>query len=517
MQLRLTSAAILALCATLSMAQRGDRRIPAAYLYSIKQDLTLGFHANPATMAALADTSLANISASYNALGNIHEQCQQGNAWHGWHADGSTFLRISANLSAWGNASYRKGTRHNVLLSENTDYHIIHPMAVADSIGGDKKSEQYAFLAGFAYQGQQANIGLQISYSSTSEYRDIDPRPKADAIEAYIHIGGNLHLNNSHHIGLFASLRKYAQDLSLKFFNVYKETTTIYHLQGLGTHYTRFSGVYDATEYRGRGIAAGLTYQSPINITLQFKRMHTEKSLDDLQNAVISETLVNSLALTLSRQSHLRHWRTTSSLHANLSLNKLTQNIYDDGTSNYHLLSSRTPYSHQTSQLTLALSALSPNTSRTTNNNNNAILLNLSLTHLTSREEETDYHNLLQHSSLTLHAQALAHHDFPHARLSYALTLAHRAPLTHTNSLSSTQPLDIPHARTLLTSNFNRQTTPLTSISPSLRLDIPLNTHTQNPKTPKTIFILLSPSLHLYHTPDYPNPTTLSLTTGITL
>ena len=518
MPLRLTLAAIIALCATLSMAQSRDRRTPAAPLYRIRQDLSLGLHHNPATLAPLADTSLSSISTSYHALGNIFEQCQQGNAWHGWQALGSTFLRISPSISAWGNASYRKGTRHNVLLSENADYNIIHPMAVADSVGGHKDSERYAFLAGFAYQGHRANLGLQISYSSTSEYRNTDPRPKADAIDANLRIGATLLLPNTHHIGLFASLRKYAQDLSLKFFNAYKASMTIYHLQGLATNYTRFSGTYDATQYRGRGIAAGLTYQSPINITLLASRMHTEKSLDDLQNAVISETLRNSLALTLSRQSHLRQWRTTSTLHASLSLNKLTQHIYDDGTSNYHRLSSRSPYSHHTSSITLSLSALSPNASshNASSSPQNAILLNISLTHQTSREEETDYHNLLQHSSLTLHAQALAHHDFSHTRLSYALTLSHRSPLSHNNSLTTPRPLDLPNARTLLTNNFNRQTTPLTTISPSLRLDLPLLTKNHNPHSPKTIYILLSPSLHIYHN-NTPNPTTLSLTTGITL
>lgn len=507
MPLHKTIATILTVCATtITAAQTDGRRLPATTICETRVRMELGGMANPAMMTTLADTSMSAIGASYDANGNIAETSEVGTGWHGWQAEGRTYIRMGRDLAAWGHASYKKGVRENVLLSENIDYETIRPMAVADSVGGDKDSENYAFAAGFAWDGRLASVGLQIGYSSTSEYRDHDPRPKADAVEAQVTLGGVMNLGDTHRIGLYGSLRKYSQDMTLKFFNAYKETMTIYHLQGLGTDYTRFSGVYDGSQYRGRGIGGGLTYSGPLRATIGMSRMRTEKSLDDLEDAVIGETLVRDIDARLSRNGQIGMWETAAILSVTMSKNDLTQHIYDDGTHNYHRLSSRKPYSRKTSDIALALHAM-----RTDEAAFRGVETSLRLGFSTDEEQETDTHNRLKKSIVGIGADASAWQDWSRCRLTYGLRLNHRSAVGTTKDLTKPRKVEMPHAREIMASDFDRQTTAKTGGAIDLRLDIDVPLHI------RTFFISAHGSSSWYHGGDYSAVTMFSIGAGVTL
>lgn len=507
MPLHKTIATILTVCgATLSAAQTDGRRLPATTICETRVRMELGGMANPAMMTTLADTSISAIGACYDANGNIAETSEVGTGWRGWRAEGRTYIRMGRDLAAWGHASYKKGVRENVLLSENIDYETIRPMAVADSVGGDKDSENYAFAAGFAWDGRLASVGLQIGYSSTSEYRDHDPRPKADAVEAQVKLGGVMNIGDTHRIGLYGSLRKYSQDMTLKFFNAYKETMTIYHLQGLGTDYTRFSGVYDGSQYRGRGIGGGLTYSGPLRATIAMSRMRTEKSLDDLEDAVIGETLVRNIDARLSRDGQIGLWETAAILSATLSKNELTQHIYDDGTHNYHRLSSRKPYTRKTSNIDLTLHAI-----RTDETTRRGVETSLRLGLSTDEEKETDTHNSMRKSVANIVAEASAWQDWSKCRLTYGLRLNHRSAISTTKDLTTPRKVEMPHAREIMASDFDRQTTAKTGGAIDLRLDIDVPRHI------RTFYISAHGSSSWYHNGDYSAVTTFSIGAGVTL
>ncbi|MBQ2321565.1 MAG: hypothetical protein II375_03280, partial [Bacteroidales bacterium] len=307
---------LLLFVATRVAAQGGHGRQNAAMDYKTEMRLMLGAGANPANMTSLSDSSRTSFAVGYDAQGNTVERREEGRAWRGWKAEGRTYLSIAPNLAAKCEASYTNGVRKKVSLAENADYDIIAPMAVADTSGGDKDAETYAFGAGFGCDGRRASVGLAISYSSRSEYCDVDPRPKADAVEANVRVGGLLRLSDTHAVGLYGALRKYSQDLTVKFLNAYNAAMTIYHLQGIGTDYTRFSGVYDETKYRGRGFALGAEYLGPLSAKAEFRHMTVEKSLADLENAVIGEMERETLDVSLGRRLQMGGaWRAVAAVN----------------------------------------------------------------------------------------------------------------------------------------------------------------------------------------------------------
>lgn len=51
----------------------------------------------------------------------------------------------------WGNAAYRNGTTRNVRFCETTDYPLLYPYLMADTVGGNTHGEYYHFMGGFSY------------------------------------------------------------------------------------------------------------------------------------------------------------------------------------------------------------------------------------------------------------------------------------------------------------------------------------------------------------------------------
>lgn len=317
---------------------------------------------NPALALAEVDTTRSEVSVAFDASSRLAETVGEGTAWHGVVAEGRVAARLSPSLAAWGMAAYDRGVRKGVLMSESADIHEVGPMAVADTIGGDKESEGYTFRAGFAWQGVRASVGLDIDYSSLSEFRTRDPRPKADAVAAAVRLGGSLDMGRGQAIGVFGKIRKYSQEIDIDFKNTQAGTATIYHLTGLGADYTRFAGSNDAASFDGRCLGGGVTYGGPVDVLLELSRRHTEKLLPDLANILICETFDNSILADVTRHGALSSWASAIGLQAQLNHLTLKTSIYDDGAKNYRLLSTREPYTRRTAALALAARMTRPET-----------------------------------------------------------------------------------------------------------------------------------------------------------
>lgn len=371
---------------------------------------------NPALALSEVDTTRSEVSVAYSASSHLAEMVEEGTAWHGMLAEGRTVMRLSHVIAAWGLASYDRGVRKDVTMSESADIREVGPMAVADTIGGDKESEGYTFRAGFAWQGCRASVGLDIRYSSVSEFRTRDPRPKADAVVAAVRLGGALNLTEGQTIGLYGKLRKYAQEVDVDFKNTQAGTATIYHLTGLGADYTRFAGSNDAASFDGRCLGGGLTYGGPVGVTLDLSRRHTEKILPDLANILISETYDNCLAANVVRHGTLSRWSSSIGLSANLSHLTLKTSIYDDGTKNYRLLSTRQPYSRRTATFAITAQMARPQT----------IALSATVAYNRDKQENTDLARRVETSDVSLDAQANAWHHGRVASLSCGLGIALR-------------------------------------------------------------------------------------------
>lgn len=311
---------------------------------------------NPALAFAVADSTVSEVAVGWGASSRLADRVEEGDAWRGFLAEGRTLMRLSPSLAAWGRAGYVRGVRSHVAMSESADFAEVAPMAVADTVGGDKDSESYKFRAGFAFRLRRASLGLDIRYSSLSEFRTRDPRPKADAVIAQARLGGAVFLSGGQSVGLFGSLRKYSQQLDIDFKNDRNGRATLYHLIGLGADYSRFAGDNDEVSYEGRRAGGGLSFSGPVDATVEVSRRHTEKALPDLQNALISETFDNCALVDVVRHGGFSHWRTTLTLHSALNSLTLKMPVYDDGVKNYRLIAKREPYARKSAVGTISAS-----------------------------------------------------------------------------------------------------------------------------------------------------------------
>lgn len=315
---------------------------------------------NPALAIAEVDSTAYEVAAGWESSLRLADIVEDGRSWRGFAAEGRTVMRLSQSLAAWGRAGYVRGVRSDVVMSESSDYSEVGPMAVADTVGGNKDSESYAFRAGFAWRGARASAGLDIRYSSLCEFRSFDPRPKADAVSAEVRLGGALDLGGGKSVGLFGSLRKYSQEVDIDFKNDRAGKATIFHMIGLGADYSRFAGANDKASYDGRRAGGGVSFSGPLSLAAEASRRHTEKALPGLQNALISETFDDCLHADALRRGEAGGWTTEIGLQADLSRLKLKMIIYDDGHMNYRRISTRQPYERKRSEVGISAGMARP-------------------------------------------------------------------------------------------------------------------------------------------------------------
>lgn len=170
-----------------------------------------------------------------------------------------SFVRLNGRSVVTGNVSYQRGTRRNVIWNESSDYELLRPYVLADSVGGDLQREQYAFRGGWAAVVGNTRFGIEGSYRALHEYRNVDPRPRniSSDLHAKVSAGRNI---GAIGLDLACGYRKYSQSESVVFLNQKGANTSIFHMTGLGSHYSRFegTGTFSNTGYRGNGFEACL-------------------------------------------------------------------------------------------------------------------------------------------------------------------------------------------------------------------------------------------------------------------
>lgn len=457
---------------------------------------------NPSQVFAEVDSSHSEISVGWRAESNVADFVECGDGWRGWHALGSTALRLSADLVAWGGAMYEDGCRLNVLWSESSDYEEVGPMAVADTVGGDKDSEKYAFLAGFAWRGRRAAVGLQIDYSSQSEYRTQDPRPKADAVCAKVKLGGDISFSESQSVGLYGVLRKYSQELDIDFKNIYAASMTLYQLTGLGSDYSRFSGDNDEASYKGRLAGGGITYVGTISALVEFSRRHAEKILPDLQNAVTNETYDNAMHFQVSRFGALGHWNTDLALKSNVSRLKLNTFIYDDGAMNYRQISTRCPYSRNLYSLGISAKASNPVA--------HGLVLFADISYNSAEEENTDVRRDLTVSDISIRLSADASNSLRRSSIAYGLSLLRRQNILHEANFGVRRNTESRLALVALNQDFELRSASLSGFDVHTRLDIRLS------RWADTVFVGAQGGA-AWRSGSLPSVWTVSVSAGVTL
>lgn len=213
---------------------------------------TDGFYTSPAMKYYSRNSSLTELNVGYTADKQGRYEMQQGDGRQRFGFDTEAFLKHNGKDALWGSAAYSNGKRKNVLWNETSDYAIVAPYVMADTVGGDLSYEEYSFSGGYGVQLGKTMLGLSGKYRALLEYRDIDPRPKNVVSDLEFEFGASRALSQKYQLAIGLSARKYTQQNSMKFYSQLG-APMVYHMTGLGTDNKLFAGSKMDNSYSGGG------------------------------------------------------------------------------------------------------------------------------------------------------------------------------------------------------------------------------------------------------------------------
>lgn len=215
---------------------------------------------------------------------------QKGTGYTLYQAEADTYLRLSARTAVWGKASYMTGHSRNIKWSSVSDYELMEPYILADTLGGRTERERYVFEGGYATRLNHLLLGGELLFRAEHEYRTVDPRMRAIVTDLTLR-GGAAYETRTYHWGAALEANIYKQTDNVTF---YRETGVIpeFQLTGLGAVYVRFSGEVNNLYFNGGGVQLYLN-ASPLSGSGLFGNM----TLGEHRYERIAASL-NSLPLT---------------------------------------------------------------------------------------------------------------------------------------------------------------------------------------------------------------------------
>lgn len=220
-------------------------------------------YASPALRAYQRQNSYAQLAASFRRYTqNLYLQ-QEGSGKQTFTVHSETYQKYSKDLTLWGNAYYNSQQTYNVKFNETADYNIVYPYVMADTIGGDLKSETYAFAGGLAKAVGDYQLGLTVGYRGLQSYRDRDPRPKNISSELNLGLAASRKVFNRYALAFDLKGTKYSQKNTLDFVSELGQPL-VYHDAGLGVYNKLLSGSLTSAWYNGLGYGADINI-SPLS------------------------------------------------------------------------------------------------------------------------------------------------------------------------------------------------------------------------------------------------------------
>ena len=252
---------------------------------------------------------------------------EQGNGYTLPYLKVITYRHLNGRSTVWGEASYTTGRQHGIKWNSTSDYDLLQPYILADTLGGDTRRERYTISGGYATQLSQWLLGAEVHVRAEQEYRGHDPRMRGVVTDLTLRLGGGYDLG-AYRLGTAVEGNIYKQTNSVAF---YREEGVIpeYQMTGLGTEYSRFSGDKRSIYYDGGGLAI-LLHAAPISgsgvfadITLDEHRYHRKLAefnsmpLTDLYNEHVGATIgwKRSNGYRLATFAHVDYTRRTGNEH----------------------------------------------------------------------------------------------------------------------------------------------------------------------------------------------------------
>ena len=176
---------------------------------------------------------------------------QKGTGHMLYQVEADTYLRLSDRTAVWGKASYMTGKNQNIRWNSVSDYEIMEPYILADTLGGRTERERYVFEGGYATKLNRVLLGGELLFRAEHEYRTVDPRMRSIVSDLTLR-GGAAYETRTYHLGAAIEANIYKQTANVTF---YRETGVIpeFQMTGLGAIYVRFSGEVNNLYYNGGG------------------------------------------------------------------------------------------------------------------------------------------------------------------------------------------------------------------------------------------------------------------------
>lgn len=284
---------------------------------------------------------LHSYSELYIQLDHLHQTApfvqEKGTGFLLGEAKVETFLKLNNRSSVWGAASYMTGKQYKVRWNSTSDYDLLYPYILADTLGGDTKRERYSFHGGYSTRLNQILLGAEALFRAEHEYRDVDPRMRGVVTDLTVKLGSGYEtLGYRYALGVDVNVYKQTNDVDF-----YRELGVIpeYQMTGLGTEYSRFSGDKRTLYYKGGGFGLMLSADPLRNNGVygrakvwnrQYKRM-----VADLNSTPITQLFVDAADITVGWKRKGRH---LLSLDGNFLLVKRSgdENIIGKSSSQYY-------------------------------------------------------------------------------------------------------------------------------------------------------------------------------------
>ena len=140
----------------------------------------------------------------------------------------SPHLRLDPRSQSLPELDYTNGTLRNVRWNSTSDYRLLYPYILADSIGGDLKQEQYHFYGGYTRMDGRFNYGITAGYRASQAYRQVDPRPRNITAELSADLSAG-YRSGTYVLGVAGGIRTYKQQQSVDFYDPNGANTSELH------------------------------------------------------------------------------------------------------------------------------------------------------------------------------------------------------------------------------------------------------------------------------------------------
>jgi len=272
------------------------------------------------------------------------------------------------NSAVRGGVSYQRGSKKNVCWNTASDFELLYPYVLADSVGGNLQKEQYSFFGAWAGHAGDFILGAEGSYRALHEYRDVDPRPRNVSSDFKARVSASYPFK-SYMAGFTLSYRKYHQSQSVSFYNRTGANTSEMHFTGLGTTFDRFTSPssHSSTRYKGHGFEASALLQPMgerrLYAGLSYNLTNFRRHLINQNEVPITDLLVQKVSAFGAYSWQKNAFKAALEGELSYQLRQGDENIIDNGkTGVYEKLASLTMYKNRIVSLNIksALSGRGP-------------------------------------------------------------------------------------------------------------------------------------------------------------